>query len=354
MESDKLAPPGTDHAGVINAQWPMGLSHSKLGLDNAGWSKQENTKVMPDATAMAGVDMRLEPGAYRELHWHVASEWALMLNGSVRLQAINEKGDGVPHSIQALETGAEFMLVFDDGDFTEDNTFLVSEIFAHNPKEVLAKDLNIPISAFNNIPAGELFIFPGTPAPKDISKQNITNSNGVLPQNQTYSYHFSEQEAMQVPGGSVKVIDPLSFPIAAKFSAAIVTIKPGAMREIHWHPSSDEWSFFLAGKARATLFTPPSNANTFDYRAGDVAYFPQSNSHYIENVGDEDVVMLEVLQADHFSDISLGQWIGTTPPQIVADTLHIDLDTIKTISKEKQYVVGHSSPQAPSNATSGK
>jgi hypothetical protein len=40
---------------------------------------------------------------------------------------------GIPHSIQALEDGVEFMLVFDDGSFSETNTFLATEIFAHNP-----------------------------------------------------------------------------------------------------------------------------------------------------------------------------------------------------------------------------
>ena len=62
------------------------LNVNRLGLDGAGWSRQENTNVMPDATLMAGVDMRLEPGAYRELHWHVAGEWALMMNGTARIQ----------------------------------------------------------------------------------------------------------------------------------------------------------------------------------------------------------------------------------------------------------------------------
>lgn len=86
QNSDKLAPPGTDHGQTINAQWSMGLSHAKLGKEGAGWSRQQNLNVLPDATAMAGVDMRLEPGGYRELHWHVAGEWALMLNGTVRVQ----------------------------------------------------------------------------------------------------------------------------------------------------------------------------------------------------------------------------------------------------------------------------
>lgn len=127
----------------------MALSRNRLGKDGAGWARQENTGVMPAATEMAGVNMRLEPGAYRELHWHVASEWSLVLEGSCRIQAINEDGEtfiddvtegdvwffppGVPHNIQALDGGVEFLLVFDDGDFSEDNTFLASMVFAHHP-----------------------------------------------------------------------------------------------------------------------------------------------------------------------------------------------------------------------------
>ncbi|KAF2085962.1 putative oxalate decarboxylase [Saccharata proteae CBS 121410] len=355
LNSDKLAPPGTDHAQTINAQWSLGDSHTKMGLDRAGYSKQENTVVMPDATKMAGVDMRLEAGAYRELHWHVAGEWSIVLNGSARIAAVQQdgktfvddvsKGDvwffppGIPHSIQGLDGGVEFLLVFDDGGFSEDNTFLASEIFAHNPKEVIAKDLDIEVSDLDDIPSGELFIFPGTPAPKDIQAQNISGSAGVLSKADSYSYHFSEQPAHEVAGGSVKIIDPLTFPIAPNFSAALVTIKPGAMREIHWHTTSDEWAFFIAGTARGTLFTAPKTATTFDFRAGDVGYFPQSNSHYIENVGDDDVILLEVLQADQFTDMSLGQWLGETPPQIVKDTLNLSNATVAKLKKEKQYVV---------------
>lgn len=166
---------------------------------------------------------------------------------------------------------------------------------------MLSKNFGVPIAAFDNIPTEELYIFPGTPAPKDIQEQNVTGSAGSVPKEQSYSYHFSEQPAHEVPGGSVKIVDPLTFPIASNFSAALVTVKPGGMREIHWHPSSDEWSFFIQGKARATLFSAPSSATTFDYRQGDVGYFPRSNSHYVENTGDTDLIFLEVLQADHFS-----------------------------------------------------
>lgn len=50
---------------------------------------------------MAGVDMHLEPNAYRELHWHQADEWSLILNGSVRISAVNEAGQTFTDDLQA-------------------------------------------------------------------------------------------------------------------------------------------------------------------------------------------------------------------------------------------------------------
>lgn len=357
LNPDKLAPPGTDHGDVSNAQWPMGLSHAKLGLGRAGWSRQQNVDNIPVATEMAGVDMRLEEGAYRELHWHKAAEWSYVLNGSVRVEAVNEEGQtfvddlnagdvwffpaGVPHSLQGLKGGVEFLLVFDDGSFSEDNTFLASEVFAHNPKEVLSKNFGgLPLSAWDNIPPGELFIFPGTKAPTDISAQNIVGSAGLVPTAQSYTYHASLASPNHVTeGGTVTVIDPLVFPIASKFSAAIVTIKPGAIREIHWHTTSDEWNFFVGGSARIGIYSAQGNARTFDYHAGDTGYIPKAMTHYVENVGKDDVIFIEVLQADHFSDISVGQWLGLTPPQIVMDTLNLTNATVSQFKKDKQYIV---------------
>jgi oxalate decarboxylase family bicupin protein len=208
---------------------------------------------------------------------------------------------GIPHSIQALDDGVEFLLVFNQGDFSEDNTFLATEVFLHTPKEVLAKNLGTTIAAFDDIPDDELYIFQGTAAPEDIEEQNVTTTAGIVPRAESYTYHFSEQDAHEVAGGSVKIVDPATFPIASNFSAAVVTVQPGGMREIHWHPSSDEWTFFISGQGRATLFTAPNAATTFDFRAGDVGYFPKSNSHYIENTGDEDLMFVEVLQATQFT-----------------------------------------------------
>ena len=173
-----------------------------------------------------------------------------MLNGSARIATVNENGQtfiddvsegdlwffppGVPHSIQAFENGTEFLLVFDDGHFSEYGTALVSEMFLRNPLEVLAKDLQTDISSFDDMPTDQLYIFEGTPAPTNISEQNTTGPNGVDSSPLTqYSYHFSQQEPMTIPGaGSVKIVDATTFPAAADVAAALVTIEPGAMREL--------------------------------------------------------------------------------------------------------------------------
>ena len=357
QNSDIFAPPGTDSGSTGQAKWPLGLSHNRHGLKNAGWARQQSVDQLPIATAMAGVNMHLEPNAYRELHWHKANEWALILNGTVRLNAINEEGAtftddlqagdvwffpaGIPHSIQAFDDGVEFLLVFDQGDFSEDNTFLVSELFQRNPKSVLAKDLQLDTSALDNIPSGELYIFPGTPAPANASSplNNLTGSAGSIPQTNTYSYHLSQQAAYEVPGGSVKILDPETFPIAANFATALFTIKPGAMRELHWHTTSDEWSYFIAGQARLTVFSAPESSRTFDFQAGDIGYVPVPMSHYVENTGTEAVVYLEVLQAPRYNDISVAQWLGLTPKHIVKDHLGFSDDTLGRLKTVKQYIV---------------
>lgn len=356
LNPDLFAPPGTDSGSVPLARWPLSMSHARHGNPyNAGFARQQTVEELPAAGAMAGVDMRLTPNAYRELHWHKANEWAYITKGAVRLSSVDENGAtfvddlqegdvwffpaGLPHSIQAMENGCEFLLVFDNGAFSEDNTFLVSELFARNPKSVLAKDLRTDVSAFDDIPKDQLYIFPGTPAPKNISENNITGPAGSIPSDRTFSYHWSQVDPYVVPGGSLKILDSENFPIADNFAAALVTLEPGAMREIHWHPTSDEWNYFLTGSARITVFAGPASSRTFDFHAGDVGYIPVPDSHYIENTGNTTCTFLEVLQAPRFTDISVAQWLGLTPAQIVRDTLKLPNDTIERLPHYKPYIL---------------
>jgi oxalate decarboxylase family bicupin protein len=134
--------------------------------------------------------MRLDEGVIRELHWHKEAEWAYVLGGEVRVTAIDyeggnfiddlKKGDlwcfpsGVPHSLQGLEeNGTEFLLIFDDGNFFEESTFILTDWLAHTAKSVISKNFNLAPEIFAHIPAGEKYIFQGS-QPGSIDEEKPT------------------------------------------------------------------------------------------------------------------------------------------------------------------------------------
>ncbi|KAH8112405.1 oxalate decarboxylase [Phellopilus nigrolimitatus] len=352
---DLVAPPSTDSGSVGNAKWSFSLSHNRI--QTGGWARQQNLDVMPLATNMASVNMRLAAGAVRELHWHSTAEWAYVLKGSTVVTSVNTDGQvyadkvnegdlwyfppGIPHSLQATNddpSGTEFLLVFDNGDFSEDSTFQLTDWTAHIPKEVLAKNFQINVSAFNNIPSKELYIFPAAP-PED--EQLPLSPEGYVPSN--FTYKLSQSSATPLSGGSIKIFDTSVFPVANTIVGALVTVEPGAMRELHWHPTQPEWSYFLSGEARMTLFASSANARTFDYRSGDIGYVPPSYGHYVENTGNTTLQFLEMFNSDVVEDISLQQWLALTPPSLVKGHLGVDDTFIAHLNKTKQYVVGSSS-----------
>lgn len=166
---DMLVPPVTDAGTVPNLRFSF--SDTRMTLKHGGWSRQITTRELPIATTLAGVNMRLTPGGVRELHWHKELEWSFMIAGRARITAVDQNGKnfiadvgvgdlwylppGIPHSIQGLEEGCEFLLVFDNGNFSDLDTFTISDWFAHTPKEVLSANFGVPLDAFKNIPKQE-------------------------------------------------------------------------------------------------------------------------------------------------------------------------------------------------------
>jgi oxalate decarboxylase len=119
----------------------------------------------------------------------------------------------------------------------------------------------------------------------------------------------------------------------------LVTIKPGALREMHWHPNKSEWQYWLRGKGRMTVVTTSGTARTVDFNANDVGYVPSMAGHCIENTGDEDVVFLEVFAAPQFQDVSLNQWIARMPDKMAQAHLKLDIATIRSAPQNKEPLI---------------
>jgi oxalate decarboxylase len=348
---DLLVPPPTDHGTLPNLRFSFSDAHVRL--ESGGWTRQVTVRELGISKDIAGVNMRLNAGGVRELHWHKAAEWAYMLNGTARITAIDAQGrnfvddvgvgdlwyfaSGIPHSIQGLNPdGCEFLLVFDDGDFDEDNTFLLSDWFKHIPNEVLSKNFGVSGSSFDHIrDPSELYIFPA-PVPGPLGSDRTVGTVAASP---SFSHKMLAQQPIKTKSGTVRITDTSVFPASKTISAALVEVQPGGMRELHWHPNTNEWQYYIEGQARMGVFAASGQARTFDFMAGDVGFVPFAMGHYIENTGTAPLRFLEIFKSSHYADVSLNQWLALTPPELVQAHLKLDPQTLAALHKEKFPVV---------------
>jgi oxalate decarboxylase len=348
-------PPSTDSKSLVPTfKYPFSLANKRSY--EGGWSREVTVRELPVSKSMAGVNMRLTAGGVRELHWHTASEWAIMLYGKARITAIDRDGksfvadvnkndlwyfpSGIPHSIQGLgPDGAEFMLVFDDGDFSESDTVLLSDSLAHLPPEVLSKNFAVAEVALKNLPKKELFIFQtAVPGPLDADQKAAAGAIGIS----TRDFAFRTMEmplTKRTKGGEVRIVDSSTFKVSTTVAMALVTVHPGGMRELHWHPNADEWQFYITGKGRMTVVATGNKARTMDFQTGDVGYVEKSLLHYIENTGDTDLIFLEMFKSSHYQDLSFSEWLTHTPPELVMAHLNIDRATLDAIPKGERVVI---------------
>jgi oxalate decarboxylase len=222
--------------------------------------------------------------------------------------------------------------------FSEDNTFLISDSVAHTPTSVLSKNFGLDRNALAELPQKELYIFPGT-LPPSLAQDRAAVGNSVKSRYQ-YTFHL---EAMaptkKTAGGEVRVVDSTNFIVSKNIAAGLVTIRPGGLRELHWHPNASEWQFYMAGKGRMTVVMTDGRARTMDFNANDVGYVPKMATHYIENTGDADLIFLEMFKADQFMDFSLNNWIRRLPPELVTAHLNLDGAAIRKIPADKEEVI---------------
>jgi oxalate decarboxylase len=292
----------------------------------------------------------------RELHWHLAAEWAYMTYGNCRITVLDPDGQvyvadvkegdlwyfppGHPHSLQGTGTdGCEFIIAFDDGHASEFNTLLVTDWIAHTPPDVLATNFGVPESAFANIPLHDLYIFQSNlPGPLD-ADQVAAQAGRSAPK---YPFTFSlasQPYRRDTKSGTVQVADSHNFTVAKTVASALVNVRPGGMREMHWHPNADEWFYIMQGQAQVTAFSAGPNAVTQNFGPGDIGYIKRGNGHYLKNTGKSDLRFLEVFKSDHFADVSLSDWMTHTPPAMVAAHLNVDAATLAAWPKDKPEVM---------------
>jgi oxalate decarboxylase len=342
-----LVPPATDQGTLPNLRFSFSDAHMRL--TTGGWTRQVTGRELGISTTIAGVDMRLNSGSVRELHWHKAAEWAYMLYGTARITAVDPSGHnfvddvgvgdlwyfqgGTPHSIQGLNPdGCEFLLVFDDGNFDEDNTFLISDWFKHVPNDVLAKNFGAPASAFGHTPdPSELYIFPA-PVPGPLASDKIA---GATPVTQSFSHKMMAQEQKRDrTDHRFQYFPGLNHNRGGSGRGR-------ARRHARTALASQRrrMEYYIQGQARMGVFGASGQARTFDYQAGDVGYVHFAMGHYIEHTGGTTLRFLEMFKSSYYADVSLDQWMALTPPELVEAHLKLGPEVMDVHRKKKVPVV---------------
>lgn len=338
------------------------IEHSPEGWHGAGGSATEATVAeFPISQSIAGVSMRLNPGAFRELHWHsIAAEWAYVLEGRVRTTVISpdgtaatddfEVGDiwyfpkGHGHMLQCLgNQPCHFLLGFDSGHFSEFGTFSVTDWVSHTRPDIVARNLHLPMESLRSLPRKELYIGTGAVAGDALPRYH----NAQVEQSQNpHKFSLLRAQVREFSGGNIRVATQKQFPINTTLTSALMTVKPGSFRELHWHPNADEWQYVVSGSGEVTIFGSHGRVKTMGYDQGKVAFIKQGYGHYIENTGAEDLKILILFNAPDYQEIALSAWLGANPVRLVADHFGLDAKWVEKMSAGQEGFVGPASDRA--------
>ena len=335
------------------------LEKSEGKVIGNSYGKEATVKQLPISKGIAGVSMRLEPGAMRELHWHAtAAEWAFVIEGRVRTTVITPQGEaetndfepgdvwlfprGHGHVLQCLGTQpCHFILIFDNGYFSEFGTFSITDWIGHVPKPLLAKNFGVPEATFDTFPKQEVYFARGAIPPEQPS---APLQGWKLPA-QTHKYRLlSQVPHATYRGGREWRADVTRFPISTTITGTILELDAGALRELHWHPTADEWQYIIDGQVTVTMFGSHGRFRVETLEKGDAGYIPQGYGDSIENIGERPARILIGLNSGTYQAVDLSQWIAGNPADVLATNFAQRPELFGKFPRHDVFISGRDGP----------
>jgi oxalate decarboxylase len=162
----------------------------------------------------------------------------------------------------------------------------------------------------------------------------------------TFRFAMEQNKGHVTDGGSARQATIKELPVSRGLAGVSMRLKPGGLRELHWHPNADEWQYYVTGKARMTVFGSDGRVRTEDFHQGDAGYVPRGYGHYIENVGDEPLRVLIGFNSGDYQEISLSTWLAANPDAIIADNFKVDDSLVAKLPKKRVFVASKDGPDA--------
>lgn len=349
---------------LSNVVWGKGLpafsypfSKTSLVDYDGGVTKQVGTYNFPVSKGMAGVYMTLEPGAIRELHWHAnAAEWAYVIEGRTRITLTNPEGEvqiadveagglwyfprGWGHSIEGIGPGtAKFLLVFNDGTFSEGATFSITDWLSHTPIAWVQQNFGWSQSEVEKLPKKQVYISRYSPQLQPLNQTQSRNPNTpkiAIP----YTHNLlAEPPRAKQDGSLLRLASAKEFPASFNMAGAILRLEPRAMRQLHWHPNADEWQYVLNGSMDLAVFASEGKASISRLQKGDVGYVPKGYGHALRNSSDQPLDVLIVFNDGNYQSIDLNDWIASNPNSVLENVFQISPQLLEKMPRNSKVLI---------------
>ena len=316
------------------------LEKSEGRVMDGSYGKEATVEQLPISKGLAGVSMRMEPGVMRELHWHAtAAEWAFVTDGRVRTTVIDPKGcsetndfepgdiwyfpRGHGHVIETLgDKPCHFILVFDNGYFSEFGTFSITDWMGHAPKELLAKNFGASGLHLRQLPEERSLFRQG----QDSARCSLCPAAGLEAAAADPQIQSPLPEAVRDLQRRRRMARRrLSVPDLHHDDGR--RAGDGAGRSARAALASERRRVAIRPRAAnfsVTLFGSHGRWRQETLGQGDVGYIPQGFGHSIENIGDGKARILIVFNTGHYQTIDLSQWIAGNPTDVLATNFSQD------------------------------
>lgn len=284
---------------------------------------------------------RLAPGAAREPHWHHdKTELNCVIEGTGEMGIIGLDGKLVripikPGTVTCVpqnlmhymaNTGDTELVVAMGFNSTKGVSSSLSNALKAFPGDRLAQMTGLATSDIKPPTDKESSIYVAVRALPPIAMGSTPAVDGIVS-----SASFSDAPGFANDHGTGKDINSKVIGNLDRVSMSYMTLEPGALRDIHWHPHGTELVYIIDGELEWGLQAPgkAGDSSVFTSGKGDAVAIPQGWLHYAANTGGATAKLLVLWEAALPETVELSGSLAALPLELLLGSAGTMLEPAK-------------------------
>lgn len=332
-EAQTVGAVAAPHAASINIEWKgkesLSLGDVPLQAGELGKLAALDTEALPLLKNVVLNIQRLAPGVAREPHWHHSvSELDYVIEGTGEFGIISLDGTLTRIAIQPgsvvfipqgqmhylANTGStELVIAMGFNAIKSTSSSLSNNLKAFGANRLAqttglsGSDLALPSDT-----ESPTYVAFGTVAPLDPAAATLVN--GAVS-----SVNIADVSGFSNDYGTAKDVDAKIIPGLERVSLSFMTLEPGALRDIHWHPHGTELIYIEAGELEFGLQAPgkAGDSAVFTAKQGQAVAIPEGWLHYAVNIGTETARLVVLWGSSAPKSLELAGMLSALPSEMM-------------------------------------